>query len=135
MIQITKELLVEEIRKLPEEEPVLQELWKVLKARKDGWVRKTWEEIRETLAGEKPYLQAEYKVKEIGIFGSYVRGEQNENSDVDILVDFSETLGLFKYIELEQYLTRKIGIPVDLATKPNLKPRIGRHILAEVIYL
>jgi hypothetical protein len=135
MIPITKEILLEEIRRLPEEEPVLRELWKVLQARKDGWQRKTREEIREILAGEKPYLQEAYKIKEIGIFGSYARDEQDENSDVDILVDFSETPGFFKLVELEQYLTRKIGIPVDLAMKSDLKPRIGKRILSEVIYL
>jgi predicted nucleotidyltransferase len=135
MIHITKELLVEEIGKLPEEDPTLQDIWKLLKNRKDGWTRKTWEEIREILLKEKPYLQEKYKVKEIGIFGSYVRREQNENSDVDILVDFSETIGLFEFAGLEQYLTQKIDIPVDLVTKSGLKPRIGKNILAEVIMI
>jgi predicted nucleotidyltransferase len=54
-------------------------------------------------------LAENYKVKEIGIFGSYIRGEQQEISDLDILVDFKEVIGLFKFIALERYLSELLG--------------------------
>ena len=96
---------------------------------------KSFEEIKEILSKSKPMVQEKYKVKELGIFGSYVRGEQNESSDVDILIAFEKAPSLLKLIELENYLSETIGIPVDLVIKQILKPKIGENILAEVIYL
>jgi hypothetical protein len=96
---------------------------------------KSFEEIKEILSKSKPMVQEKYQVKELGIFGSYVRGEQNESSDVDILIAFEKAPSLLKFIELENYLSETIGIPVDLVIKQVLKPRIGENILAEVIYL
>lgn len=96
---------------------------------------KTFEEIKGILIQSKPIVQKKYKVKEIGIFGSYVRGEQHENSDVDVLIDFEKAPSLLKFIELENYLSDTIGIKVDLVMKRVLKPRIGENILAEVVYL
>lgn len=96
---------------------------------------KSFEEIKEILSKSKPMIQEKYKVKELGIFGSYVRGEQNESSDVDILIAFEKAPSLLKFIELENYLSETIGIPVDLVIKQVLKPRIGENVLAEVIYL
>jgi len=96
---------------------------------------KTFEEIKEILSKSKPIIREKYKVKEMGIFGSYVRGEQNEASDVDILIDFEQAPSLLKFIELENYLSDTIGVKVDLVMKRVLKPRIGKNILAEVIYL
>ena len=96
---------------------------------------KSFEEIKEILSKSKPMVQEKYKVKELGIFGSYVRGEQNESSDVDILIAFEKAPSLLKFIELENYLSETIGIQVDLVIKQVLKPRIGENILAGVIYL
>ena len=96
---------------------------------------KTFEEIKEILSHSKPIVQEKYKVKEMGIFGSYVRGEQNEASDVDVLIEFEQAPSLLKFIELENYLSDTIGVKVDLVMKRALKPRIGKNILAEVIYL
>ena len=93
------------------------------------------EEIKGILAKHKEELRSECGVKEIGIFGSYVRGEQKKNSDVDLLVEFEETsnLTLLDFIRLENYLTDLLGVKVDLVEKQTLKPRIGRHVLAEVV--
>jgi len=98
---------------------------------------KTLEEIKEILKQHKLELKEKYGVKEIGIFGSYVRGEQRRKSDVDILVEFYEDveIGLIKFIELENYLSKLIGKKVDLVTKRALKPNIGKYILEEVIYI
>ncbi|WP_456365837.1 nucleotidyltransferase family protein [Thermococcus sp.] len=73
--------------------------------------------------------------REIGVFGSYVRGEATERSDVDILVDFYEVPSLLKFIELEEYLEKLLGIKVDLVMKSALKPKIGEHVGREVIYV
>ncbi|MBV9387568.1 MAG: nucleotidyltransferase family protein [Chroococcidiopsidaceae cyanobacterium CP_BM_ER_R8_30] len=96
---------------------------------------KTFKEIKEILSQFKPLIQEKYKVKEMGIFGSYARDEQNEDSDIDVLIDFEQAPSLLKFIELENYLSQIIGIKVDLVMKRVLKPRIGQKILAEVIYL
>ncbi|MCA1993253.1 MAG: nucleotidyltransferase family protein [Coleofasciculus sp. S288] len=96
---------------------------------------KSLEEIKEKLLQYKPIIQEKYKVSELGIFGSYVRGEQTEDSDVDVLVEFSEIPGLLKFIDLENYLADNIGIKVDLVRKGALKSKIGQRILSEVIYL
>lgn len=96
---------------------------------------KTLEEIKQWLIQNKPLLQERYTVQELGIFGSYVRQEQTEASDVDVLVEFSETPSLLKFINLENYLSDNLEVKVDLVHKAGLKPRIGERILAEVIYL
>jgi len=93
----------------------------------------TTETIKKKLASYKPVLSDKYKVKEIGIFGSYVRGEQKQKSDLDLLVDFSESISLLDFIHLENELTRYLGVKVDLVMKTALKPRIGKHILEEVV--
>lgn len=80
-----------------------------------------------------PILEKKYYVKNLEIFGSYIRGEQKRKSDLDILVEFHETIDLFKYIELENYLSEKLGVKVDLVMKDTLKPRIKDRILNEAI--
>jgi uncharacterized protein len=96
---------------------------------------KRFEDIQNCLRTHKEELKENYRVKEIGIFGSYARGEQERKSDLDILVDFEETIGLFKFVALERHLSHLIGIKVDLVMKSALKPRIGARILKEVTYL
>ena len=94
---------------------------------------KTLEEIKEILIREKPFLKEKYKVKDVGIFGSYVRGDQQDKSDLDILVEFESPVGFFKFLEIEEYLEKITGIKVELVTKKALKPRIGEYILREVV--
>lgn len=96
---------------------------------------KTIEEIKRKLIVIKPFLKEKYKIKEIGIFGSYVRGEQKKRSDCDILVEFEEVPDLFTYIEIEEFLSRKLKVKVDLVMKSALKPYIGKIILEEVEYI
>jgi uncharacterized protein len=93
------------------------------------------EEIVAKIKEDLPYFTDKYKVKSLGIFGSYVRGEQKKRSDLDVLVEFTEPIGLFEYIALERELGEHTGKKVDLVMKTALKPRIGKHILAEVRYL
>ena len=85
----------------------------------------------------KEELRKEYGVREIGVFGSYVRGEHRTDSDLDILVEFEEDakMDLIKFVEVEDYLSNLLGVKVDLVMKSVLTPRIGKHILEDVIYL
>ncbi|MCD6238949.1 MAG: nucleotidyltransferase family protein [Thermotogae bacterium] len=94
-------------------------------------------DIMNILKGCKEEFKKRYGVKEIGIFGSYVRGEQKETSDVDILVEFEPNarISLLDFVKLEDYISDLLGIKVDLVEKSALKPRIGKHILREAIYL
>jgi len=90
-------------------------------------------EIEKTLKELKPFLMKKFKVKEIGIFGSYVRGEESEESDIDILVEFSEQIG-WEFIDFKEYLEDVLGMSVDLVTMKALKPQLKDRILEEVIY-
>jgi predicted nucleotidyltransferase len=94
-------------------------------------------EIKETLAKCKPELKRKFEIKEIGIFGSYISGEQGEKSDLDILVEFEDDarLSLLDMVGLEIELSELLGVKVDLVEKKYLKPFIGQHILREVVYI
>ncbi len=91
--------------------------------------------MTEILKEHKKELEEKFRVKEIGIFGSYVKGEERKRSDVDILVEFREPIGLFKFMELEEYLAKLLGLKVDLVSKKALKPIIGEYILKEIVYV
>jgi predicted nucleotidyltransferase len=93
------------------------------------------EEIKRTLSAHREVFASKYKVKTIGVFGSYVRGKPKKKSDVDILVEFKRAVDFFEFLDLEEYLEQILGIKVDLVTKQALKPYIGKHILEEVVYL
>jgi len=67
------------------------------------------------------------------IFGSYVRGETREDSDIDILVDFPRGKGLFEFIGLQQKLEEVLGKKVDLGEYSTLKPRIKDHVLSQQV--
>lgn len=93
------------------------------------------EKIKKKLEELKPSLEEKFKVKSIGIFGSYIRGEEKKESDLDILVEFEDSadLSLLDFIRLENHLSEELGVKVDLVEKGTLKPRIGKHILEEVV--
>jgi len=100
-----------------------------------GRTMKRLRDIKAILTEHKPEIQKRFKVKEIGIFGSYRRGQQKRKSDVDVLVEFSEPVGLFEFMDLEEHLQSLFGIRVDLVSKKALKPAIGERILKEVVYI
>jgi hypothetical protein len=89
--------------------------------------------IKEILSDHKEELRERYKIKEIRIFGSYARGEQKRESDVDILVDFYEIPDLFKFIEIEEYLEDLLGVKVDLVRRPVLRKELRDEILKEAV--
>lgn len=96
---------------------------------------KTIKEIKNLLSKHRKEMEAKYKVKNIGVFGSFVRGEQKKKSDIDILVEFKETVDFFEFLDLEEHLERLLGIKVDLVTKRALKPLIKDKILNEAVYV
>jgi len=98
-------------------------------------MKKSLEEIKKIISKHKKELKEKYGVKEIGVFGSLVRGELKEESDIDILVEFEKPIGLFKFLELEEYLSNLLGKKVDLVSKKALKPHIGKYILEEVVII
>ena len=73
------------------------------------------EEIKKTLIKLKPFLKEKYKVKEVGIFGSYVKNKQKKRSDLDILVEFEEVPSLIEFIEMENFLSDKLKIKLTLS--------------------
>ncbi|MFH1024592.1 MAG: nucleotidyltransferase family protein [Planctomycetota bacterium] len=94
---------------------------------------KTKNEILAILRGMKPFLASDFHVKTIGLFGSAARGESNSRSDIDVLVEFQPPIGMFKFLELEEMLSERLGGKVDLVSKKALKPEIGRAILTETV--
>jgi len=94
---------------------------------------KSRKEIEEMLKKNKPFLKKKFHVKEIGIFGSYARGEESKNSDIDILVKFSNSVG-WEFIDLKEYLEEILNLEVDLVTIKALKPQLKDNILQEVVY-
>lgn len=91
------------------------------------------EEIRGELRALLPELRRRYPIAYLGLFGSWVRGEQRPDSDLDILVEFDGPISLFGYVGLQEELAARLGMPVDLVQRRGLKPFIGARILAEVV--
>ena len=88
--------------------------------------------LKARLSEQRTMLAVQYHVKSLGLFGSYLRNEQDGDSDLDILVEFDETPSLLRFIDLENFLSDTLGVKVDLVMRDALKPRIGRRILQEV---
>lgn len=89
--------------------------------------------LLEALRQLLPLLSERYHVESLGVFGSYVRQEQTPDSDLDILVTFYEPPSLLKFIEIENFLTDRLGVKVDLVMKDALKPIIKKNVLREVV--
>lgn len=92
------------------------------------------EKLTKKLEDLKPVLAKEYKVKDIGYFGSYASGEETESSDIDILVEFEEPLG-WKFFELKDFLEDQLGKSVDLVTRNAFKEQLRESILNKAIYV
>ena len=97
--------------------------------------KRTSKDIIEILKRHQKDLSARFKVKEIGVFGSYIRGEQKEKSDVDVLVEFEEPVSLLWVVKVENYLTELLGKKVDLIPKRDVRPELKEQILIEAVYL
>jgi hypothetical protein len=91
----------------------------------------------QTVIGElrrlQPELRTRYPIREMGVFGSWVRGEQTDDSDLDVLVDLDDGITLIDFVGLQLALADALGMRVDLVMREGLKPRIGERILSEVV--
>lgn len=96
---------------------------------------KSIKEIKKILSLHKNEFEEKYSVKEIGVFGSYVKNKNKRKSDLDILVEFDRPVDFFLFLELEERLSKILKIKVDLVMKKALKPGIGKYILQEVVYV
>jgi predicted nucleotidyltransferase len=94
---------------------------------------KNVDEYKKVLAAHRQELEQKYHVSSLGLFGSRLRGEQRENSDLDVLVTFSSTPGLLQFSGLQYHLSDLLGVKVDLVMRDALKPGIGEQILKEVV--
>lgn len=91
-------------------------------------------QIKRTLKELKPELQMKYHVSSIGIFGSAVREDFTAESDIDIIVDFSQPIGV-SFIDLADLLESKVNSKVDLVSRKGIKPQYFKEIEHEIIYV
>lgn len=93
------------------------------------------EDILLKLQELKPIITARYKVRELGLFGSFVRGEQSASSDIDVLVEFDDSADLFDLIGLILYLEETLQRKVDVVPKRALRVELQESVLREVVAL
>lgn len=96
-------------------------------------MKKSLNEILKELKSILPEIQSRYSVLSIEVFGSYTINRQTSRSDVDLLVTFTKTPGLLKYIELENFISDKLNLKVDLVMKDSIKPSLKNYILPQAI--
>lgn len=96
---------------------------------------KNLEEIKAILVQVKSLVKEKYHVSELGIFGDYVKGEVQENSEVNILIDYTEPPSLLDLVDLEYYLSDLLKVKADVISKNGLKGKRRERILSEVIYV
>ena len=96
---------------------------------------KTRDEILGTLRKELPNLKERFRVNNIGLFGSYVKGKQKGKSDLDVLVEFEEPVSLLGLVKAENYLSDLLGMKVDLVPAKDIRPELRNIIQREAVYL
>jgi predicted nucleotidyltransferase len=97
-------------------------------------VERSFRGIQLALKKSKKTLSRRYKVRRIGVFGSWAKGNAKPKSDIDVLVELSEPIGL-ELIDLKDYLETLLGRDVDLVTVAALRASMRDAILAEVVYV
>lgn len=95
---------------------------------------RTSQEIKNTLQSAKPGLLGKYPIESLALFGSYARDEANEQSDVDILVEFNGSIG-WQFLTLADELEQILGLKVDLVSRKGVKPRYFEYIQKDLIYV
>jgi predicted nucleotidyltransferase len=93
------------------------------------------QDIQNKLRALKPEIMLKYKIKEIGLFGSYARGEERRGSDIDLLVDFADDASFFDLVRLGDFLEARLRRKVDLISKRALRKELRRQVLQEVIMI
>jgi hypothetical protein len=113
--------------------PIVSRFWSIGRGdcmKSDG---RSLSPIIKMLREELPDLRHRYCISYLGVFGSYLHGEHGTRRDLDILVDFSGTPSMFKFLDLEGHLSKLLGVKFDLVMKNSLKPRIDKNILEEAV--
>lgn len=93
------------------------------------------QDILEIIRQTRPELADRFGVERLGLFGSYVRGQEKRRSDIDLLVSFRRDIDLFEFLDLKEFLQKRLHHKVDLVMESALKPAIGKRIRAEVEYV
>lgn len=96
---------------------------------------KTRKEFAAIILSLKSELETRFHVKSIGIFGSVARNKNTETSDLDLVVDFSEPVGMFKFLELQDYLRLALNTDVELTIPRAIKPAIRQTVERDVLYV
>jgi predicted nucleotidyltransferase len=81
-----------------------------------------------------PLLQQKYPITRLGVFGSYARGEANEKSDIDIVVEFNKPMGL-DFVEMADEIEELLGIKTDVVSKNGIKPKYWAVIEKDIVYV
>ncbi len=100
---------------------------------KDVKTMRKIKQIQNILVSSKPELKKKYKVSELGIFGSYARGEQKKKSDIDVLVKFNPKASLFDFVGLGSYLEEKLKMKVDIVSERGIRPELRSNIMKKVL--
>lgn len=95
---------------------------------------KTLQEVKSTLNSHKQYLFSNYPIESLAIFGSYARREQKEESDLDLIVEFNDKIGI-RFIDLADELEELIGFKVDLVSRKGIKEKYFNKIQSELTYV
>ncbi|BCB96735.1 nucleotidyltransferase [Dissulfurispira thermophila] len=90
-------------------------------------------EIIDSINSLKEKIKTQYKAEVVGIFGSFVRGEEKKSSDIDILVEFNEDADLFDFVGLSIFLEEKLGRKVDVVPRDMVRPELKKRILKETV--
>ncbi|MCX2678525.1 nucleotidyltransferase family protein [Galbibacter sp. EGI 63066] len=98
------------------------------------WSMRTLQDIKNKLSSHKSRLFKDYPIKSLAIFGSYSRSEQENSSDLDILVEFSDRIGI-RFIDLAEELEKIVGFKVDLVSKKGIKEKYLNSINSDLIYV
>jgi predicted nucleotidyltransferase len=99
------------------------------------WLMSERDQILGVLRAALPDLQRRWPIRSLALFGSIVRGDATDTSDLDVLVELERPVGLSAFIGLEEELAALTGRRVDLVSKAALKPHIGQRILGEAVRL
>lgn len=95
----------------------------------------TLDRILAQLRAAQPELRRRYPIRSMGVFGSYARGEQRDDSDVDVLVELGDDMDLIAYTGLQLELSDALGLHVDLVEREALRPRLASQVLSELVLL
>ncbi len=93
------------------------------------------QEIIDSINSLRDVIKTQYKAEVVGIFGSFVRGEEKEKSDIDVLADFDEEADLFNFVGLSIFLEEKLGRQIDVVPRDTVRPELKEIILREVVPL